>query len=93
MKPDADKTVIHFYRKTDCHLCEDMARALAGFMDELESRDRYAIIERDIDDDPRWFARYRAYVPTLVIGAREVCYYFFDADEFRAALKEESCKQ
>jgi len=90
---DGGKTVIHFYRKADCHLCDDMARALEAFMNGLESRDGYAIIQRDIDDDPRWFARYREYVPTLVIGAREVCYYFFDADEFRAALKEESCKQ
>jgi len=89
---NAGKTVIHLYRKTGCHLCDDMARALAAFMSGLESRDEYAIIERDIDDDPRWFARYREYVPTLVVDGVEVCYYFFDADDFAQALKEESCK-
>ncbi|MDD9811387.1 MAG: glutaredoxin family protein [Gammaproteobacteria bacterium] len=89
----ADKTVIHFYRKTGCHLCDAMARALDAFMRELDSRDEYAIIERDIEDDPSWHQRYREYVPTLVVGEREVCYYFFDSDELKHALREESCKQ
>lgn len=86
------KTVIHFYRKTGCHLCDDMARALEAFMNELESPGGYAIIERDIDDDPGWHKRYREYVPTLVVDGVEVCYYFFDADDFAQALQEESCK-
>lgn len=88
----ADKTVIHFYRKAGCHLCDDMARALAAFMSELESRDRYAMIARDIDDDPRWFERYREYVPVLVVDGVEICHYFFDRDEFAAALQAKPCK-
>ncbi len=78
--------VIYFYRKTDCHLCEDMARDLDEFLSQLKTEARFKIVERNIEDDPRWYRRYREYVPTLVVNRREVCYYFLDKDELRAAL-------
>ena len=83
-------TSVYFYRKTDCHLCEEMARELADFRAE----NKFQVIERDIEDDPKWFAKYREYVPVLVIGSREICYYFFDGDELKSALQDdESCDE
>ena len=75
---------VYFYRKEGCHLCDDMARELAAF--RRETGLGFEVVERDIEADPRWYARYREYVPTLLLGGREVCHYFFDPDEFRAAL-------
>ena len=81
------KRTVYFYRKRDCHLCEDMARELNDFRHELGNNDdTFAIVERDIDEDEKWYARYREYVPTLVLEQEEICHYFFDRDELINAL-------
>lgn len=99
MNAPAHKVIIHFYRKHDCHLCDDMARGLAesmrewGESGELDSGREYEIIGRDIEDDPRWYRRYREYVPVLVVDGREICHYFLDKDDLKEALKSApSCK-
>lgn len=81
-----NRPVVYFYRKADCHLCEDMARELVAFRREVEADLRFEIVERDIEDAPRWYERYREYVPTLVVDRREICHYFLDKDELKAAL-------
>lgn len=99
MNAPANKVIIHFYRKHGCHLCDDMARGLAESMrewresGELDSGREYEIIGRDIEDDPRWYRRYREYVPVLVVDGREICHYFLDKDDLKEALKTApSCK-
>ena len=90
--PAAKRPVIYFYRKAECHLCENMARELGEFMGSPDAKTA-EIVERDIEDDPRWHARYREYVPVLVVDRREICHYFFDRDELKAALVESNDKQ
>ena len=88
MNAPARKPTVYFYRKTGCHLCDDMARGLVEFKrgPAVDLGMQFEIVERDIEDDPRWYQRYREYVPTLVMGQREICYYFLDKDELKAAL-------
>ncbi len=83
--------VIYFYRKAGCHLCDDMARGLVEFAREMDGRVAFEVVARDIEDDERWYRRYREYVPVLVVGREEVCYYFLDKDELRAALSSDEC--
>lgn len=78
------KPVLYFYHKADCHLCDAMARQLAEF--KRAANIRFEIVARDIRDNPRWYRRYREYVPTLVLNRREICHYFLDTDELKAAL-------
>lgn len=88
MRSPACKPILYFYRKAGCHLCDDMARRLVEFRRRpaADLGIQFEIVERDIKDDPRWYQRYREYVPTLVMGQREICYYFLDKDELTAAL-------
>ena len=86
MSAPANKPTIYFYRKDGCHLCEEMARGLIEFRRELDSKIEFEIIERDIEEDEEWYRRYCEYVPTLVIGTEEICHYFLDKDELKAAL-------
>ncbi len=89
-KPKNNKPTIYFYRKTGCHLCDDMARGLIEFEHEMKSDSeiKFKVIARDIESNEQWYQRYREYVPTLVIDEREICYYFLDKAELKAALTE-----
>ncbi len=89
MNAAAKKIIVYFYRKSGCHLCDDMARGLDEFRREMGGGLDFEVVARDIEADARWWRRYWEYVPTLVVRRREVCHYFLDKDELRAAL---SCK-
>jgi glutaredoxin len=69
--------VVHLtvYRRTYCHLCEDMLRALEPLRDELQ----FTLHIVDVDADPELEARYGERVPVLVgPDEREICHYFLD---------------
>jgi len=72
------------YIRTYCHLCDDMLKALAPWVEphglQLETV--------DIDADPALEARYGELVPVLCgASGEEICHYFFDAQALAAYLE------
>ena len=66
------------YGREYCHLCQDMLAQL----EPLQEAQGFELQVRDIDADPALEARFGQWVPVLMGGEEEICYYFFD----RAAL-------
>jgi len=72
------------YGRTYCHLCDDMARALAPLAAEWGVEVRYV----DVDADPATEARYGDDVPVLAHGDTTLCQHFLDPQRVRAYLAE-----
>lgn len=70
-----------------CHLCDDMAQALAPLIAEFG----VDLALLDVDADPAWVARYDELVPVLLAGDgqdhREICHYFLDETKVLSYLK------
>lgn len=62
------------YARAYCHLCEDMAQALAPY----QQRYGFSVEVVDVDRDERLQALYGEKVPVLTDGQRELCHYFLD---------------
>ncbi|AWP22194.1 glutaredoxin [Acidiferrobacter sp. SPIII_3] len=80
---------IIFYHRSDCHLCEDMARALAPLAAELG----VAVRAVDIESDPDLEARYGLKVPVLVHGGTEICCYRLDERAVRGAVAAKKARR
>lgn len=65
-----------------CHLCHDMAAALAPLAAEFGARIRVL----DVDADPLLEAKYDELVPVLLHGETELCHYFLDEAKTREYL-------
>lgn len=70
------------YGRRWCHLCDDMATALAPLREEFG----FALDVVDVDADPALEARFGERVPVLADGRHELCQYFLDAVAVRAYL-------
>lgn len=57
------------YGRRYCHLCDEMATALAALSSTAEFSVRFV----DIDDEPALEERYGADIPVLAHGSRELC--------------------
>jgi hypothetical protein len=68
--------------RTYCHLCEDMANALARHPRQSE----YSLRIVDVDADPALEAKYGILVPVLLHGEVEICHYHLDGPKFEAFL-------
>ncbi len=75
-----------FYYKEDCSLCDEMLKNFNQFIGEQCGSIKIELVMRDIEDDKRWFDRFREYVPVLTIDDKEICHYFFDEDEFLESI-------
>ena len=74
------------YGRAYCHLCEDMATALAP----LAARYGFSVIEVDVDSDPELERRYGELVPVLLgPDGREICHYHLDVAALRQRLAVE----
>ena len=72
------------YGRKYCHLCDDMAAALAPLAAEWGVDVRYV----DVDADPVIEARYGENVPVLAHGETMLCRHFLDPQRVRAYLAE-----
>lgn len=74
------------YSRSYCHLCEDMAAALAAFMARADLA--YTLDIVDVDADPALVARYDELVPVLTADppGPELCHYFLDEAALRRHL-------
>lgn len=69
-----------------CHLCDDMRRALAPYLQRAD----FALQEWDIDEHPELEARWGEKVPVLLYGDVEVCFYHLDVARLEALLAGEN---
>ena len=85
---DAGWRIIHFtlYSRAYCHLCDDMARALADLQRELPAVQHFSVEVIDVDADPALVERYDELVPVLSHQGREVCHYHLDRDAVLAIV-------
>lgn len=65
-----------------CHLCHDMAVALAPLAAEFGTK----VTVVDVDADPELEAKFDDLVPVLLHGETELCHYFLDAAKTREYL-------
>ena len=74
------------YGRSWCHLCDDMAAALAAFM--ARAGLAYTLDIVDVDADPALVARYDELVPVLTAEplGPELCHYFLDEAALRRHL-------
>jgi thioredoxin reductase (NADPH) len=69
-----------------CHLCHDMAVALAPLLEQFQAR----LTVLDVDADPLLESNYDELVPVLLHGETELCHYFLDAEKVSAYLAAQS---
>lgn len=73
---------VTLYGKPGCHLCDD----LRSLLDELRGEFDFTLVERNIEDDPDDFARFRYSIPALDVAGRSLLYPPHDAGGVRQAL-------
>ena len=72
------------YTRPGCHLCEDMAQALA----ELASTMSFSLRSIEIDGDAELERLYGTRVPVLMLADRLICEYFLDPHTLQQVLSE-----
>ncbi len=73
---------VTLYGKPGCHLCDD----LRAILDELRGEFDFALVERNIEDDPGDFARFRHSIPVLDVAGKSLLYPPHDTVSLRQAL-------
>jgi len=72
------------YGRAYCHLCHEMARALAPLAEAYGAE----VETIDVDSDPGLEQRYGELVPVLLgPDGEQICHYFLDAAALRGALE------
>lgn len=74
-------TVIHYYSRKGCHLCEVMLEELLPLI-----RGRAEIEFRDIDSNPEWREKYRVRIPVIEFEGQLVSEYPLDYGAVRRIL-------
>lgn len=74
-------SVLHYYTRKGCHLCEIMLEELLPLI-----RGRLEIEFRDIDSDPDWRMKYRVRIPVIEMNGQMVSEYPLDYGAIRAVL-------
>ena len=72
------------YSRGYCHLCHEMADAVAVIRAEVP----FELDVLDVDADPVLEARFNELVPVLMHGELELARYRLDPDKLRAYLAE-----
>jgi thioredoxin reductase (NADPH) len=81
-KPPTGSVALTLYGRPYCHLCHDMASALAPIAAEFGA----LVDEVDVEGDPELDARYGEAIPVLTHGQTELCRHFLDVPRVRAYL-------
>jgi hypothetical protein len=76
--------LVTLYSRPGCHLCEDLKVTLAA----LEGDFAFALVERNIEDDPDLLARYRYLIPVLDIENGPLLYPPHTWDVLTEALRK-----
>ena len=78
---------IEVFVKDQCSLCDDMVAGLKNLQKVWRQSLPFSIQLNDIEDRQDWYARYREYVPVVVVNGEEICHYFLEQDELEKALQ------
>jgi glutaredoxin len=77
-------SVVTFYTKAGCHLCED-AREL---LEEIAENTEYTLTEIDIRSDPAVFELYRYRIPVIVVNEKTLLEGRIEAEELALAFQQ-----
>ncbi len=80
--PARGPLTVTLYAKPGCHLCDELYDLLRDLQEVLP----FTLVERNIADDPRDFARYRDVIPVVEIPGAETLVPPHDAGALRDAL-------
>jgi glutaredoxin len=72
------------YTRPGCHLCEDMAQALAELAPELS----FSVTTISIADDAGLEQAYGTRIPVLMLAGSVISEYFLDLHALQLALSE-----
>jgi thiol-disulfide isomerase/thioredoxin len=75
---------LRLYTRQGCHLCDDMAQALAELANEL----KFSVQAVDISNNAVLEQTYGSRVPVLMLADRLICEYFLDPLALKQALSE-----
>jgi thiol-disulfide isomerase/thioredoxin len=75
--------IVTIYSRPGCHLCDDLKADLAP----LVERWNVHLVERNIDDDPAAFERFRYLIPVLDIEGGPLLYPPHSRPQVEAALR------
>ncbi|MSQ72967.1 MAG: glutaredoxin family protein [Betaproteobacteria bacterium] len=75
---------ITLYSRKNCHLCDDMLKALEALRVDLH----FHLDVIDVDANPDLARRYGELVPVLAAGASVICQYRLNVSELRATLSK-----
>jgi len=78
------QTVITFYTRVGCHLCEKAKAALL----ELQKEWEFVLEEINIDQSDGLTERYGLMIPVVLIDGEEVAFGQFDKIDIRNRLQE-----
>lgn len=78
-------TVLHFYSRRGCHLCEVMLEQLLGLL-----HGRAEVEVRDIDSRADWRQKYDVRVPVVELNGSVVSEYPLDAAAIQSIVAENS---
>ena len=76
-------SVIHYYSRKGCHLCELMLEDLLPLI-----RDRVDLEFRDIDSEPEWREKYDVRVPVVEFDGQIISEYPLDDEAIREMLRK-----
>jgi hypothetical protein len=74
--------LVTIYSKPDCHLCTDLKAELLHLQQEIG----FTLIERNIEDSPEEFARFRYLIPVVDIAGSVTLYPPHTEYDVRQAL-------
>ncbi|MCK5726654.1 MAG: glutaredoxin family protein [Thiotrichaceae bacterium] len=75
-------SVLTFYLREGCHLCDQAERQLILLQKELN----FSINFIDIDEQTEFLKKYNADVPVLMLDSKVLFRHFYDENNIRQAL-------
>ena len=73
---------IEIYTRPGCHLCEE---AMAEIRDAASSFD-FELVERNVEENPEWEAKYGLEIPVIFIDGRKAFKYRIPQGELQKRL-------
>ena len=79
---DDQTTILTFFMREGCHLCEQAESQLLPLQKELGFR----VQKIDIDEQTEYLTQYNADVPVVMLNSTVLFRHFYDEDNIRQAL-------
>ena len=78
------RRILTLYTRPGCHLCDEMKAKVAP----IAARHRFAVRERNIDEDSVLQQRFNDEIPVLFLGEKKIAKYFVDPVQLERLLKD-----